>query len=449
MKRKFVPAVAAIAGVAIMVLVVFWQRQPQAQPTIGGAQQVGFATKTVVKTGPHPVSSRAASATAKADFQAANAAFAEEARAIAAMPRRSNPQRFVALNDLAARWMKHDPAGALAFLAGLTDFERRRAGQAALLAWFERDPSGVLAFVKTMVRRDESVADYLQPIFERLAFDGATLRLDRLGAFLKELPSSDHAYEGAGTVLMGIASRDPVAAAAFGTTLPVGKAREELFFSVGFKQAELRGWSVVDELMARPAPDADDRRQISGALGKLVRSQFAAVVAWLKTQPRAEMFDEVRGPIIQQYEPTDPETAVRTAVMMSNEQYRIDLAKGPLVAWLKQDFGRAKAWAITSDLPEAVVAEAIVQAEIVPPPKPVVDYASRVEDAWRSPDQKAGRRQLWGDLPDWLEQDRPAALKWMAEHARSEEERQFFDSQIRRVPTEKPPPPKPGEGWDY
>ena len=97
------------------------------------------------------------------------------------MPRRSNPQRFVALDDLAARWMKHDPAGALAFLAGLTDFERRRAGQAALLAWFERDPAGVQAFMKTMVRRDESVADYLQPIFERMAFDGATLRLNRLG----------------------------------------------------------------------------------------------------------------------------------------------------------------------------------------------------------------------------------------------------------------------------
>ncbi len=373
---------------------------------------------------------------------------AEEARRILAEPRRSNPGRFARLEALAVRWMAHDPAGAVAFLRTLEPGDGHRFGMAALSAWFDRDPQSALKFAAEQLSRNEDTASWLSPIFEKLAFESGTMELDLLKAFLDTLPATESVYRGLDSTFVRIAKHDLVQAEAFAATLPVEKARKQLYAFVGIRKAQDGGMEPIREVAEGPTTLPGREAQVEAGLNFLIRHEFAAVAAWVDAQPPTDYLDTVRRAMAWQYAPSDIEAAVKAADAIVNDEMRRSHVKLYLIAWLKRDYTPAEEWALASRLSAFDVAQAIVEARATMVKPPPVDYLARVEAAQRLPDTKASRRQLGSDLPGWLNQDRAETLRWMSANARDEEERRFFESQIRRVPVERPPPPKPGEVGD-
>ena len=216
-----------------------------------------------------------------------------------------------------------------------------------------------------------------------------------------------------------------------------------MYLFIGMNKGSKEGWSAINGLMQH-TDDPAALQELSGALQSVVRSQFDVTVAWLSTQPRAKVFDPVRNQIAAEYARTDPATATRTAAMIADERNRLSSENENLLRWLAKDPSAAQEWARSSDLSPADIAEAMAAVQAALIPKPPVDYAEKMAASQQIDDEKARHRAQWGLLPLWLQQDRSAALAWMAANTYSDSDRSFYENMKNQASEQRPAPAPPG-----
>lgn len=354
----------------------------------------------------------------------------EELSTLLAGPPRNMIPRMAAV---VRRWVAVDPRGAIAFIEGgeMRDLLRRALMEAAFAAWLEFDVPDAASFLQEAVWRDERYADYLEAVFKALVRPASAQPYADLRAYLARLPQTEAAYRGVFGAIVESARGNADAAERFYRTLPAVADRGAFYSFLGHLRASAVGFAAVEQFNVTARDNEEDRWRLAGAINTFARSDDRAVLSrWLETQPAAAEFDYARAHLAVAAYRDDPLKALRIARQLSREEERLHYSGSFLEYWLRKDFAAAEAWAVASDLPTELVAQRIAK---VTAPVPRIDYAAKMDATLDIADERE-RRRAQNAIQGWVQQDRAEALKWIDAHARTEAERTFFASLVRRTP---------------